>query len=92
MSHRSPPRRLPASHARPGRVTPAHPRLLLVRPGPAAPAPESCACERPPTTQAVTVDPLLGRPLLALALGLVLIVAGLILDAPLALLERLTED
>ena len=40
----------------------------------------------------MTVDPILGRSLLALAVGLVLMLAGLLLDPPLALLERLLKE
>lgn len=37
------------------------------------------------------MDPILGRSLVALAVGLALILAGFILD-PLALLDRLAKD
>jgi len=40
----------------------------------------------------VRVDPIVSRSLLALAVGVALILAGLFLDVPLAVLNRLTED
>ena len=40
----------------------------------------------------MSIDPILGRSLLALAIGLLLIAAGLLLDPVLAVLDRLTKD
>ena len=64
--------------------------MSLLRQGSAAPAPNP----RPhhsAQAAAVSIDPIIGRSLLALAVGLLLILAGLLLDPPLALLDRLTK-
>lgn len=56
--------------------------MLVVYPRAAAPATRPRPTPQTRTgAQAVTVDPLLGRSLLALAVGLALILAGLLLDA-----------
>ena len=65
--------------------------MLLLRSRPATPTP--AAHPHPtPQAQAVTLDPIVGRSLLALAAGLVLILAGALLDPPLAVLNRLVKD